>query len=262
MEQIAEILSPSVSGVLVSPEYSFGSILKKDNKAGLLLGLERRALSLDPMSAVSLIPNWGVEHVRNNYALAKLELYYNLFEPEFMTKKQLVAEVYEYCQMLGIDFLLELKIFPYQQQDVNVLSLHETQMLAIEDFRGICNLIALEFPGDLLSAVTLTAGLDIPWIMVNGTWAGSAADTDSYEAYKENLRLALESGARGFLAGNLIWRDILSEILHPVCVEGAAGFELNPQWLEEFSRLMKTKVRDRMVELCRITNEAGHKTTT
>lgn len=239
-EQLMTALSPCVSGVIVSPEYNFSSILKKDHQAGLLLGLEKRLDAIDPLNLPPLIQNWGVEHVRNNYALAKLELYYHPQESEAIRKKQLVAEIYEYCRMLDVDFLLELKLFSPQEITNNKSEMQEAQIMAIEDFRNQCSLIALEFPGDTLSAVTVTAELDIPWIVT------SSAVSD-YEHFKENLRIALESGAKGFMAGNLIWQDLFDEI--------------NPEqwqkWQQEFARLLSTKVRDRVVELSRIASEAG-----
>lgn len=241
------VLSPSVSGVIVSPEYSFSSIQKKDSHTGLLINLEKSVDSVDPMSLPPLIPNWGVEHIRNNYALAKLELYYHPNEHEAIRKKQLVAELYEYCQLLDIDFLLELKLFPPQENLDNISSMREAQVMAIEDFRNQCSIIALEFPGDTLSAVTITAELDIPWLMTSGIYkfvdGGHAND---YEQFKENLRIALDSGARGFMAGNLIWKDIFEKMTEE-------------KWRDEFPELLVTKVRDRVIELCRITNEANPK---
>jgi len=241
-EQLMTVLSSCVSGVIVSPEYNFSSILKKDHQAGLLLGLERRLDAIDPLNLPPLVQDWGVEHIRNNYALAKLELYYHPQEPEAIRKKQLVAEIYEYCRMLDIDFLLELKLFSPQESLSSKSDMQEAQIMAIEDFRNQCSLIALEFPGDTLSAVTITAELDIPWIMTSSAVGG-------YERFKENLRIALESGAKGFMAGNLIWQDIFGKI--------------NPEqwqkWQQDFAQLLSTKVRDRVVELSRIASEAGKK---
>lgn len=303
---VMSILSQEASGAIVSPEYNFGSILHKDNQAGLLLSLEKQQASPDYSVLPPLIPNWGVEHTRNNYALAKLELWYHPHEPQAIPKKQLVAEIYDYCQMLGIDFLLELKIYPYQQthqeqgsQGVQApasqeselqapdsqasglqasqplaskpqapetkasatpapaLDMLSAQVMAIEDFRNQCDLIALEFPGDTLNTITVSAQLDIPWILTEGVIAKAGPQKQnlvSYEQFKENLRVALEGGASGFMAGNLIWRDIFAKISQENTTDNLSQSATK---LEKCQQLLPTIIRDRMIELVRITNEAG-----
>lgn len=256
-EQMTAVLSEGASGVIISPEYNFSSILKKDQNSGLILGLEQRLSAIDPLNLPPLIQNWGVEHIRNNYALAKLELFYHPSEPEVLKKQQLVSEIYEYCQMLDIDFLLELKIFPAQESLNSREAMQEAQIIAIEDFRNFCSLIALEYPGDTLTTLTLTAELDIPWILTNSTFKfleknEQKSESNTYDNFKENLRIALESGARGYMAGNLIWQDIFGKI-------ATEQVETQKEWQENFTKQLATKVRDRVLELTRIASEAGKK---
>jgi tagatose-1,6-bisphosphate aldolase len=86
-------------------------------------------------------------------------------------------------------------------------------------------------PTDSLTAATITAQLDTPWVMT--------ARGLTYEKYKEQLKICLESGAVGFLAGSVLWADFLVSI---------------PDFADVASRLQlfKTRVRDRFLELSRL----------
>lgn len=250
-ESLMEILSKEVSGVVVSPEYTFESILKKDHQTGLLLSLERQLGAVDPFALPTLIENWGVEHVRNNYALAKLELFYHPAEPEAIRKKQLVAEVHHYCQLLGIDFLLELRLFPPSESENTRENLQEAQILALEDMRTSCDIVALEYPADALTAVTITAELDIPWVSTGRTFRlpGESTAASSYATFKEHLRAALESGARGYLIDAVLWEESFSEV-------PSYTTDQQQDWMEMVRQAIQTTIRDRVVELTRIVDEA------
>ncbi|MDQ5951098.1 MAG: hypothetical protein QG639_375, partial [Patescibacteria group bacterium] len=85
-----------LSGVVLSPEIGYRSILEKAQAAGPIFCLERRLIDPDPLTVPLLLNNWNVETVRQNYGLAKLELYYHPQETEAATKRQMVAEIYDY----------------------------------------------------------------------------------------------------------------------------------------------------------------------
>ena len=251
-ELLMELLSKEVSGVVVNPVTTFSSILKKNHQTGLLLSLEQQPGAVDPFAVPALIDNWGVEHVRNNYGLAKLELYYHPSEQEAIRKKQLVAEINQYCQMLDISFLLELRMYAPTEAAAVPEKLLEAQIMALEDMRESCDVIALEYPTDTLSAVTLTAELDIPWLVTSHTFhqINESPTAPTYEAFKEHLRAALESGARGYLIDEVLWKDSFSTLPH---YESAQS----EQWLTTIKQLITTTIRDRVVEVTRIVDEAA-----
>ncbi len=239
-EQISRLamraLSEEVSGVSVSPEYNFHTIVDKSESTGLILSLEKRTAAVDPLALPILMDNWGLEHIKNNYALAKLELYYHPRELLAKKKKQFVAELYDYCQYLGIDFLLQLRLFKVEQND-SPESQQEALLQTLEELRLSADVIALAFPADPLTAVTVTAELDIPWLY--------SAEGVDYGLYKEQLRASLESGAKGFLAGDVLWAELPEPSANE---EGVIDFANTQDYLE-------TIARDRVIELVRITNE-------
>jgi len=158
--------------------------------------------------------------------VAKLELFYNPQEEEARSKKQMVVELYDYCQHEGIAFLLDLVLYLETSKDKYQAQFLELQLDAVQELRQYCDLMALEYPSDALSAVTLTAELDVPWIL-----SGRGVP---YETYKEQLRVALESGAVGYMVG--------SQLLPEKVTKDASTF-------------LQTTVRDRAIELNRIATE-------
>lgn len=232
-------LSPEVSGVVVDPDFDFDIISKKANGTGLLLSLEKKSDSVDPLSLPKITENWGIEHISNNYALAKIELYYHPKENEAMRKKQFVAEVYDFCKYEGIDLLLELMVYHPADEPATQEILFEAQLQASKEFVNSTDIFALEYLGNALSSVTLTAELDIPWIY-NAREIG-------YEEFKQNLRICMDSGAKGFLAGDPFWAgNDTTQLL--------SSLNNSPEQ-EEF---IKTHMRDKVIESVRIANEQEH----
>ena len=234
--KLMQYISAEVSGVVVDPDFDFDIISKKVNGTGLALSLEKKADAVDPMSLPKLASSWGVEHISNNYAVAKLELYYHPQEPEAMRKKQFVAEIYDYCAYEKIDLLLELMVFHPSSETPTQEVLLEAQLQAASEFANSCDIFALEYLGTALSAVTLTAELDTPWIY--------NAREISYEEFKQNLRVCMDSGARGFMAGDPFW----------VGNQTAQLFS-NLEAKVEQEEYIKTEVRDKVIEAVRIASE-------
>lgn len=225
--------SQYASGVVLSSEIGYRSILQKAETAGPIFCLERRLIDPDPLTVPLLLNNWNVETVRQNYGLAKLELFYHPHESEAPTKRQMVAEIYDFCQNQGIDFLLELVIYIEATEAEYKNTFQQIQLEAIQDLRNFCNVMALEYPLDALGAVTVTAELDTPWIL-------SGRDSQ-YDEFKENVRTALESGAKGFLATTQFLPEFPKDTFNQ----------------DEFSKFVQTFGKDRVIEMTRIVEEAA-----
>lgn len=238
-QAISEILqsyAADFSGVVVAPEVSYHLVKTIFQKSGILFPLERRQFDADPLSVPILAQTWGVEAVRNSYGVAKLELFFNPEEKEAASKKQLVAELYDYCQHEDISFLLEVLVYMEGSEAEYQERFPELQLGAVQELRNLCSVMALEYPLNALGAVTVTAELDIPWIL-------TMRDTP-YALAKEQLRTVLESGARGFLA--------MEQFLPELPEAGTPVFQQ-----QEFLQFIQTIGRDRVLELTRIVEEAG-----
>ncbi len=230
LRDAAAELFAHVSGVVLDAGYTYNALDQKTH-GGVLFSLEQKMEAVDPLSLPRLTEGWGVEYVRNNYGVAKLALYYHPTEELAFKKQQFVAEIADFCRYQGIDFVLQLFVFHPLSEPPEPTVLRETQLRSVHDFARSCDLLAIEYLGDPLSAATITADLDIPWILTSHSL--------NYEATKTDLRAALESGAQGFMLGEVFW---------PVLPKDQAG-------VAQAKAAVQTTSRDRLMELARITNE-------
>ncbi len=236
-----EELSETCTGVSLDPHTSLHLATEKSERSGLLLRLTT-PISTDRYAQLpQLLPNWSPEHVANNYAVAHFELWYNPFEEHADKKKQLLAEMYEYCKQQGTQLVVTLRIFLLEGQSE---SFAELQLQAVRELQVSAHLLALEYPESALSAATMTAELDVPWIVLSDP-------SDTYDQFKDKLRICLESGGSGCLVERLLWTEI--DIAQP---EG----EANPDKqltaaLPQLIHALKTTSRDRVIELNRISQE-------
>lgn len=235
-------LSKEVSGVIFDPIYTFKFLDKKPKQVSTLVRLEQDKENL-PYNPPLLFPNFSLEEISNNYALAKLELNYHPREQKVIEKKQLLAEIREYSQILNIDFLLKLKIydpkqFDLQKNDEFVFSFDNDQLSAVQELRSLVDILVIQNPSDPLAMATIISELDIPCLIM-------ANEQDSYEQFKDKFRMAMENGAKGYCLSQTLWQEI-----------GNYRQEDQSLNLEGIQKYLNTTVRDRLVELNRIASES------
>jgi len=245
LKQLLEILTtslaPVASGVVLDPIYSYDLNLAPEMaKTGLLLRLEKLALETDPLSIPSLIPNWGVANIKQHYAWAKFELFYHPAEAKALEKKQLLAELADYCKFEGIGLLLKLKLFSLTDQPLTPIEFQDAQLTAVRELAKLSQVMALEHPLDALACATLTAELDQPWIL-------AVTGAKTYPEIKDQLRMALDNGAQGFLIAETLWPELYQ-------LKSQDQHSLD---LPAMRQLIQTTVRDRFIELTRIADESG-----
>ena len=236
LNQLVAIHAHQATGIVLDPIYSLQLLTEGTELAGALVRLEQMQTP-DPLAIPKFIPNFGIENIRNMYGLAKLELFYHPTEEKAMEKKQLVAEVFDFCQYEEIDFLLKLIIYNPAGNKLKPEEFQEAQLESISELQRFASALALQYPQDPLAAATLTSHLDIPWLISSGD--------ETYEVFKNNLRVVLENGAIGFLASEVLWREI-----------GGMRLEDQSPDMEAISKFLQTTNKDRIIELMRISNQA------
>jgi tagatose-1,6-bisphosphate aldolase len=236
LQTLAKRLGPDYSGLVLDPIYSFAALPYKVDNAGLVLRLNHPAAAVDPLGLPTLIPDWGIEAVKQNYGVAKLSLFYHPSEAKALEKKQLLAELYDYCQHEGVAFFLKLIIYLSPDEEPTPEQFQADQLAAVQELRGFCDLIGLQPAQDPLSAATLTAELDIPWVVTT--------DGLNYLLAKEAIRSALDNGAQGYVVGDSLWADIGL----------ARRADMSPDW-STIDQQISRDIRDRVLELSRILRE-------
>ena len=236
LARFISLYSEYTTGIVLDPTYSLPLLEHKHKNSGLALRIEQER-DQDPLSVPRFIPQWGIEDVRNNYGVAKLELYYHPAEEMAAEKKKLVADLFDFCQYEGIDFLLKLVIYHPPGKEMDMVEFQETQLEAIAELQRFSSLLALQYPQDPLATATLTSSLDIPWIVIS--------DGMNYEKFKDSVRVSTENGAKGFLAGRTLWEEI-----------GEMRLEDQSPDFDQIESFLKTTGKDRVIELMRIIKES------
>ncbi|AKM81129.1 MAG: hypothetical protein UT13_C0001G0168 [Candidatus Pacebacteria bacterium GW2011_GWF2_38_9] len=238
-------LSKEVTGVIFDPIYTFKLLAQKASTTGALIRLEQDKENM-PNSMPLLFPNFSLEEISNNYALAKLELNYHPQESKAIEKKQLLSEIREYSKVLKIDFLLKLKIydpnqFATKEEQVGskiAFNLENDQLSAIQELRSLADILVIQNPSDPLAMATIISELDIPCLVM-------ADEQDTYEQFKEKFRMAMENGAKGYCIGQILWKEL-----------SAYRSDNQSLDLEGLQKYLNTTVRDRLIELNRIASES------
>lgn len=231
-----QVLAPSCSGIVLDPIYTHQLVRTKPVQTGVAFRLEKLTTEVDPLALPVLIGNWGVGAIRQNYGVAKLELYYHPGEENALAKKQLVAELADYCHHEGIDLLLKLTIYTPADEKFSVTAFQSAQLEALHELAHLVDLVVIQYPQDALASATVTAELDIPWLL--------ASDDVSYDSYKDILRTSLNNGAQGMYVGEVLWQELYELKLD----------DGTPDW-EKMQQFLQTTARDRVIELVRIVDE-------
>jgi tagatose-1,6-bisphosphate aldolase len=234
---LGQIGAQHLSGLVVDPIYSF-SLINHGGAAGLLTRVTTLNEEVDPLVVPTLIPDYGLEELSENYSLAKLELYYHPQEEKALQKKQLLAEIHDYCDYLDIHLLLKLIIYTPAKVEFTQEQFQQDQLQAVQELSNLTDLIALQYPLTPLATATITAELDTPWILMN--------QKQNYEEFKQILRASLENGAVGFIAGQSLWSELANY----------KQSDHSPD-LAKIKEFVETTFQDRLIELMRIVKEGS-----
>jgi tagatose-1,6-bisphosphate aldolase len=240
LEALAEQLAPAASGVVLDPVYSYDLQATQLSHTGLLFRLEKLQAETE-LAVPTLIPNWSISHIKEHYAWAKFELAYHPAEAQALEKKQLLAELADFCRHEGIGLFLKLMIKqPPETGEFTLAQFQIDQLTAVQELAKLSQVMALQYPQDALSCATITAELDQPWIV-------SLDGGTQYDEAKDQLRAALDNGAQGFLASEVLWPELYQ-------LRAADGHSLD---FSAMQQVIQTTIRDRFIELARITNESA-----
>jgi tagatose 1,6-diphosphate aldolase len=225
---LAAAFAPVASAMLVDPNWAYPAAADLLNPAaGLLLTLEDHRTTPDRRSSV--IADWSVDKIRalGGDAVKLLAWYHPGADAAVRAHQEaFVQQVGEDCARCELPFVLELLLYPLQQDDAAAYredsAKHADDVLrSVETFahrRYQVDLFKLESPlpaervpapgeaGEQACArafAALDAACDgRPWVMLS---AGAQA-----AAFERVVAYAARAGAAGFLAGRALWADALA----------------------------------------------------
>lgn len=246
--ELCAALAPHASAVLLDPNYGAaqciaGGVLP--GNAGLLVSIEATGYQSAPQGRITTLLNgWSVGKIkRMGGSAAKILVYYR---PDLaqVAKKQLktIEKVAEECLKHDLPFLVEPVAYAAKGEDAESPEFAAQKPgLVIETARQVTSLpidvLKAEFPANLKyetdkgKLVELCQQLDeasqTPWVILS-------AGVD-YETFREQVEIACQGGASGFLAGRAIWQEAI---------------QLGDK--EERVKFLSTTVADRVKELAEI----------
>ena len=217
---IARALSPLASAMLIDPEYGAAQAIGSGALAGhcgLLVSLEDSDYEqVGDDRRAKILEGWGVEKIKRMGASGvKLLAYFRPDRgPGTTYQRDLVARVGEECRKHDIPFVLEPVGYPVGGMKADSPEYAAMKpRIVIETARMLSGLgvdvYKAEFPADstyehdegklLDLCKSLDAACEVPWVVLS-------AGVD-IEIFRDQVRLACQGGASGFLAGRAIWKN-------------------------------------------------------
>jgi tagatose 1,6-diphosphate aldolase len=220
--ELCEMLAPHSSAVLLDPIYGAAQCIAGNvlpGNKGLLVSLEASGYQQNPDGRVTtLLEGWGVAKIkRMGGSAVKILLYYRP-DLEDLSRKQLetVDLVAKQCIEHDIPFLVEPIIYPVGDEKTDSAQFAaKKSAMVIETARKITALpidvLKAEFPVDirfeknagkvLEACKKLSEASAMPWVLLS-----AGAD---YKVFREQVKIACQGGASGFLGGRGIWQEVL-----------------------------------------------------
>jgi len=201
---IIEALADKFSGVLIDPDWglpAFLNLKSKTKRKPYLLCLEKTGYVESGSERVTELEYTAQQLKKFGASGTKLLLYFN---PEAKSCNQQIETATKALLDSHKNKLpLFLEIVTYGNEAAGYSRaewvLRSVKMLLEKGV--IPDVWKLEFPGDLKSCQEVTKLVQkTPWILLTRG--------ESFEVFKEQLRVAAATGAVGFLAGRALWQEI------------------------------------------------------
>lgn len=209
-------LAKRASAVILEPEYSVAPAIATrllPGSVGFLAAIEAQGYLGDPAAtSTSLLEDWGVAKAKRVGASGiKLLVFYR---PDCgkstAAQERLIAEVVTDCARHDIPLFLEPLLRDRAGDTV------DRRVLVIETVRRLGRLgpeiLKVQFPldtdaeDDRVAWRDACAELDdaapVPWALLSGG--------GTFERFREQLAIACEAGASGFMAGRALWGDYVT----------------------------------------------------
>ncbi|WP_119070103.1 tagatose 1,6-diphosphate aldolase [Aggregatilinea lenta] len=219
-KQIVTALAPYTSAVLLDSMYGLDSAMSMSGQAGLIMSLEKSGYSGDATyRGLEFQDGWTVEKIKRMGASAvKMMVYYHPDTDELAEQlEDIVRKVSQECHQYDLPLFLEPMSYSL---DAAVAKESEAfaktrPYVVRETARRLSALgpdvIKLEFPVDVTfnsdeaewrrECEAVSEACAAPWVLLS---AGVSFDT-----FEQQVLVACEGGASGFLAGRAVWKEAI-----------------------------------------------------
>lgn len=197
--EIIKSLVGQFSAILL--DFNYGLPAYKNKLKPFILALEKTGYKEYDNERYTEIELIGCEIEEYRASGCKVLIYFNPFYTSAQSQMDTVYGILE--DLSEYDLPLFLEIVTYNKVEDNHkksdLIIKSIEVFLKNDIRP--DVFKLEYPGEAETCKKITEILgDTPWILLTGG--------GDFETFKENLRVAAENGASGFLAGRALWQEI------------------------------------------------------
>jgi tagatose 1,6-diphosphate aldolase len=223
--ELCSALAEHASAILLDPIYGAAQCINHNvlpSSTGLLVSIEATGYTGGKENRLTeLLAGWSVEKIKRMGASAVKILVYYRPDLKELADKQLdtVGTVARDCIQHDIPFLVEPKSYPVGNENSNPQEFAaRKEQIVIETAKDITafpiDVLKAEFPADhnyknynrdRSELVELCRQLDsssrVPWVILS-------AGVD-YEVFCQEVEIACEAGASGFLGGRAIWQEAM-----------------------------------------------------
>lgn len=222
--QLIEALGSLASAVMLDPEYSVAQAVVNrvlPGETGFLAAVEGQGYLGDPHARRNtLLEGWSVEKAKRVGASGvKLLVLYRPDAGE-VTELQdaLISSVVADCARHDIPLFLEpvgYPIEPGQSTDAEEFAAQRRAIVvdSVERLSALGpDVLKVQFPVDTRyesnreawadACAELDEAASVPWALLSGG--------DPYELFKEQVQVACEAGASGFMVGRALWSDFVT----------------------------------------------------
>ena len=200
-------LGSMASHVMLDPEYSAVQAVEAGvvpGGVGVIVALEAQGYLLAGQPQVARrLDGWSVaQSKRLGAAGVKFLVQYDPDTWLGDAQDEVAADVIAECRSHEIPLFLEplIRCAPEERRHKVIGPASRLGALGPD-------VLKLQYPGSPEACAELHAAIDVPWALLSGG--------DPFADFVDQVRIAREAGASGFMAGRAIWREAL--------VDGAAG---------------------------------------
>jgi len=220
--ELIRALSPHVSAFLLDAEFGLAQAIASralPGAVGLMASIENEDYAIPPGARRTRFRDgWSAAQIKLIGAdVLKLLWFYRPEADSAEHQRDAVRKLVAQCADLSLALVVEPIWYPLPGEDTKSREWQAKRVEGIIASGHLANelgidMLKAEFPGDVSTpqgcaaaaeaCKRLAAGISVPWVILS---AGVG-----YEQFREQVRIAAEAGASGFLAGRSIWRDAAS----------------------------------------------------
>ncbi|MCG8347344.1 MAG: tagatose 1,6-diphosphate aldolase [Chloroflexales bacterium] len=217
--EIVSVLSPYVTAVLLDPDYGLAAALDAAGTSGLLMALEKTGYAGDATARqVDFFDEWTTAKIKRMGASAvKLLVYYHPDTEIAADIEAVVQHVASACVRHDLPLFVEPLAYspdPATPADSAAFAAQRPRIVCETARRlgRLADVLKLEFPIDSKynqdrsdwrdACDEVTQASPAPWVLLS-------AGVD-FEVFRQQVAIACQNGASGFLAGRAIWKEAIA----------------------------------------------------